>query len=66
MKAMIEDLNRKTDNRFVYAIGIFCLLSICLSQFPEAKQKQAILKKETIMASNLTNTTGIAQLPNIK
>lgn len=66
MKAMIEDLNRKTDNRFVYAIGIFCLLSICFSQFPEAKKKSKVIKKEIIMASNLTNTNGIAQLPNIK
>ena len=63
MKAMIEELNRKTDNRFVYAIGVFCLLSICLSQFPEVKQKPEIVKKEIIMASNFTNTTGITQLP---
>ncbi|MFT4532822.1 MAG: hypothetical protein ACI9P5_000166 [Saprospiraceae bacterium] len=66
MKTLIEDLNRKTDNRFVYAIGIFCLLSICLSHFPEAKQKAEIMKNEIIIASNLTSPDPNHQLYNIK
>lgn len=62
MKTIIEDINRKTDNRFVYAIGVFCLMSICLSQFPEAQQRTKIEKNEIIVASNYSNNNSIAEL----
>ena len=66
MKTLIEDLNRKTDNRFVYAIGVFCLMSICLSQFPEAKQKTETIKRGIVVASNLTSPSDNGQLHNFK
>jgi hypothetical protein len=64
MKAIIEDLNSKTDNRFVYAIGIFCLLSICLSQFPKTKKNPIIVKTQITMASKLGNNIDIGHLPS--
>ncbi len=66
MKTILEDFNRKTDNRFVYAIGVFCLLSMCLSQFPERKKKPKFVKTDIAMVSNLGNTIDIVQLPNYK
>ena len=63
MKTIIADINRKTDNRFVYAIGVFCLLSICLSQFPEAQViKSKKEKKEIIMASNVSKAQISSQI----
>jgi len=64
MKTLIEDINRKTDNRFVYAIGIFCLLSICSTQFPEARQRSNIEKNEIIVASNYSNNYSTTELTN--
>lgn len=62
MKTIIKNINRKTDNRFIYAIGVFCLLSICMSQFPEAQQKQTVDKNEIIIASNISNTNSSTSL----
>ena len=52
MKATLENINRKTDNRFVYALGLFCLLSICISEFPE-DTKLADTTKTELIASNM-------------
>jgi len=53
MNTTIKTLNEKTDNRFTYAIGLFCLLSICMSQFPEASPKSDD-KKTKIMVADKT------------
>lgn len=60
MRATVKQLNEKTDNRFVYAIGLFCLLSICISEFPKATSKAEVKKSEIIVAEN--NTTAKAEI----
>jgi hypothetical protein len=52
MRATLENINRKTDNRFLYALGLFCLLNICISEFPEPT-KSIDNPKTELIASNL-------------
>ncbi len=54
MSTTVKNLNQKTDNRFTYAIGLFCLLSICMSQFPNADSKSDVKKSEIMVADKTT------------
>lgn len=63
MKETLKVLNEKSDNRFVYAIGLFVLLSICVGRFPSEKTITTI-PNETNMATINLETTAVASYQN--